>query len=701
MDQSTGFFPAKVKKSLYFLQLTLFCVGGLSLVNTTNTWGQSNYQVFSIDEDKEQFENLIDYFYLLEEPANGLELESLVHADSVNLFLPYADFEQPLDRDQNYWGNFKIRNNLDHEVTYALYLGNMDFIEFYHSLDDATYTRIDAGFLRPMSQRTDPNELSQIVRFSIPPGEIINCYVRANNRLYGSLDFKLELYTPEKIHQIVNKEQRNLLQGIFQGILWIMIIYNLFFGIINKDRTYYYYAAYMFTLSLFFANLFGILSTYVFPEVPHLLIYIWLITQTAAIFYIQFLRHFLNLKDLLPRWDKIAGYINVAMVAFVIFKATYFLIAREYGFMQYLSQIMILAGVILTVVLVIALYKTKNTLARYFIFGSLSLGIAMAVSFFLFLEREEFTLNYFYSLQIGIIAEIAFFSLGLGYKMRTMDQERQSAQKDLILQLKENHRIQAQANLELEQKVEERTQEIRRKNQELSNLSEEKSHLVGIVAHDLRNPLTSALSVTELMSSEEDNLTSDQKDYLKVIGNSMKRMNDMIVKILDVRAIESKKINLNPQVVNVGNFIEKLIARFSEQSEKKGIDLVFNKKESYIEVDLNYFTQVMENLLSNAIKFSPNNKRIEINVVDNGANTRLEVADQGPGLTPEDHKKVFGKYQRLSAKPTGGESSTGLGLSIAKKYVEAMKGRIWCESEKGKGAKFVVEFKTIRLKITN
>jgi signal transduction histidine kinase len=514
------------------------------------------------------------------------------------------------------------------------------------------------------------------------------------------LGFKLELYTPQKIHQVINKEQRNLLQGIFQGILWIMIIYNLFFGILNKDRTYYYYAAYMFTLSLFFANLFGILITYVFPEVPHLLVYIWFITQTAAIFYIQFLRHFLNLKKLLPKWDKAAGYINVGMIGFVIAKGAYFLLAKEYGFMQYLSQVMILAGVILTIALVIALYNTKNTLARYFIFGSLSLGIAMAVSFFLFLEGEEFTLNYFYSLQIGIIAEIAFFSLGLGYKMRLMDQERQSAQENLILQLRENHRIQAQANLELEQKVEERTQEIQLKNQELSNLSEEKSHLVGIVAHDLRNPLTSALSVTELMNSEEEYLNEDQKEYLKVIGNSLKRMNDMIVKILDVRAIESKTLNLNLQVVEVGNFVEKLVVRFKELSDKKGIDLVLNKKASRVEVDLNYFNQVIENLISNAIKFSPNNKQIVINVSNSGKTTRLEVVDQGPGLTADDHKRIFGKYQRLSAKPTGGESSTGLGLSIAKKYVEAMNGKIWCESEEGKGAKFIVEFMAVELKVT-
>lgn len=74
----------------------------------------------------------------------------------------------------------------------------------------------------------------------------------------------------------------------------------------------------------------------------------------------------------------------------------------------------------------------------------------------------------------------------------------------------------------------------------------------------------------------------------------------------------------------------------------------------------------------------------------------LDENEQGPGLTEEDKKKIFGKFQRLSARPTGGEHSTGLGLSIVKKYVEAMDGRVWCESEAGKGANFIVEFKRMQ-----
>lgn len=102
-------------------------------------------------------------------------------------------------------------------------------------------------------------------------------------------------------------------------------------------------------------------------------------------------------------------------------------------------------------------------------------------------------------------------------------------------------------------------------------------------------------------------------------------------------------------------------------------------------------TQVYENLISNAIKFSPANKNINVKIWEDGEKIRSIISDEGPGISKEDQKKLFGKFQVLSTKPTGGEKSTGLGLSIVKKYIEAMKGKVWCESEPGKGAHFYID----------
>jgi signal transduction histidine kinase len=102
--------------------------------------------------------------------------------------------------------------------------------------------------------------------------------------------------------------------------------------------------------------------------------------------------------------------------------------------------------------------------------------------------------------------------------------------------------------------------------------------------------------------------------------------------------------------------------------------------------------QVLDNLISNAIKYSPPMTHIDIRLVQMAETVRCEIQDEGPGLSEKDQQKLFGKFARLTTQPTGGEHSTGLGLFIVKKLVTAMNGKVWCESELGKGATFVVEF---------
>ena len=102
--------------------------------------------------------------------------------------------------------------------------------------------------------------------------------------------------------------------------------------------------------------------------------------------------------------------------------------------------------------------------------------------------------------------------------------------------------------------------------------------------------------------------------------------------------------------------------------------------------------QIIDNLVSNAVKYSPPGKNIYVQVRQFEGGVRGEVRDEGPGISAEDQKRLFGKFARLSAQPTAGEHSTGLGLAIVKRLVESMKGKVWRESEIGRGAAFIVEF---------
>jgi signal transduction histidine kinase len=235
--------------------------------------------------------------------------------------------------------------------------------------------------------------------------------------------------------------------------------------------------------------------------------------------------------------------------------------------------------------------------------------------------------------------------------------------------------------------------EILSKNEELQNLNLEKNNLIGIVAHDLKSPLNQIKGLVSIIKMTQEKMDHESANCLELIENSVNRLGSMISKILDIEAIESRQLNLSIQKMDISENVKIIADRFKQDAEHKEIKLHFTSPAHlHIEADHGYINQIFENLLSNAIKFSPPKKNIHICVDEQENKVLVAVKDEGPGMTEDDKKKLFNKYQKLSARPTGNESSTGLGLSIVKKFVEAMNGKIWCESEEGQGSTFYVEF---------
>ena len=245
----------------------------------------------------------------------------------------------------------------------------------------------------------------------------------------------------------------------------------------------------------------------------------------------------------------------------------------------------------------------------------------------------------------------------------------------------------------LEKQLADQTKQIISQKESLEELNDEKNHLMGIIAHDLRNPLSSTLSLAELMKSESENFDEDQMICINGIIKALNRMCAMVDRILDVKSLEAKKDQLNLEKVELSELIKNIYHSFESKIKDKNLMVRLNLTSIHAEVDRQYLLQILENLLSNAIKFSPQGKSIFLNLWVHDGKAHIGIKDEGPGISSDDQEKLFHKYQQLSAKPTGGESSTGLGLSIVKKYTELMNGNVWCESEPGKGAKFVVTFK--------
>jgi len=251
---------------------------------------------------------------------------------------------------------------------------------------------------------------------------------------------------------------------------------------------------------------------------------------------------------------------------------------------------------------------------------------------------------------------------------------------------------------------------IIRYGQELSRLNEEKNEFMGIAAHDLRNPIGSIKGFSEMIVEDAQSLLGqtnpdsvsclkEMKDFGERIVETTGRMMEMLQNLLDANRIERGEMQLNLASTDLAPVLNSVIEtqRPHALAKQQTIHLEGEPAPVAALIDPGVTLQVLENLVSNAIKYSPPGKNIFVRLKQHPQGVRMEVQDEGPGLSAEDQKKLFGKFARLSAKPTGGEHSTGLGLSIVKKMVEAMNGKVWCESELGRGATFIVEFPTTSL----
>jgi signal transduction histidine kinase len=240
---------------------------------------------------------------------------------------------------------------------------------------------------------------------------------------------------------------------------------------------------------------------------------------------------------------------------------------------------------------------------------------------------------------------------------------------------------------------------IIKQNTRLEQLNLEKNEFLGIAAHDLKNPLTAIKGLSEVLADPNSGLDKDEiLDFSKMILHSSEFMFQIIIDLLDINAIEEGKINFNIEEIDAFELLKLVSNKFRMRAEDKRIklNLIPNNDTLHAFADPGRCQQILDNLVSNAIKFSPFDRNIWIaasKTVDEKY-IKIEVKDEGPGISEDDMKKLFGKFTRLSARPTNNENSTGLGLSIVKRLVEEMRGRIYCESKLGEGAKFVLELPT-------
>lgn len=230
-------------------------------------------------------------------------------------------------------------------------------------------------------------------------------------------------------------------------------------------------------------------------------------------------------------------------------------------------------------------------------------------------------------------------------------------------------------------------------NEQLMLLNKEKNEFLSIAAHDLKNPLQTIKGYCRMQKDYFDKLSKEKMlHYTHNIEIAARNMVELISNLLDINAIESGHIKNQTEDINLNEFMEKAVENFRLAANQKNIRLLFvpHKETSIMHADASWLKQIADNLMSNAIKYSPINSEVTLAIINDGKTCGFYVQDHGEGISKADQKQLFNKFTRLSSKPTAGESSNGLGLSIVKKLADIIGADILCDSDTGKGCRFTV-----------
>ncbi|GIW71340.1 MAG: hypothetical protein KatS3mg102_0882 [Planctomycetota bacterium] len=246
-------------------------------------------------------------------------------------------------------------------------------------------------------------------------------------------------------------------------------------------------------------------------------------------------------------------------------------------------------------------------------------------------------------------------------------------------------------NVELESKVEQRTQEIAAQAARITQLSEQKDELLGMVAHDLRTPLTSILGYLEMIDQQLEmgipaaRLREDVGVVVRIASEMAELLNDL----LDVSRIEAGRVRIEPRLAPLEPLLEECRRTYAALAASRQLTLsLLTEALPPVRHDRRRIAQVLNNLLHNAVKFSEPGGRIEIRAARLAGEVHISVSDTGPGLEPGEAEAVFGRYVQGAGSARAPASGAGLGLAIARKLVELHGGRIWAESVPGCGARF-------------
>ncbi|WP_422360339.1 ATP-binding protein [Reichenbachiella sp.] len=664
-----------------------YCLTLLMLACVIQTFG-SDQPVVHPEDFLNESSALTTHLRIYSDPTGEITINDILKSQP--LFEP---FNESLSRDQVYWGKLRLVNNQEVTKLYLLYVGKNDFIDCYFVEKDSIVQHEQSGYMYPQKLKSVPKG-SYYIPILLNANATQDLYIRIEEKIHNDPEFDLRLTSGTNwVYEILDK---HIVDFIFQGLFWIVMIYNLFLFATTKTKAYLYYAFYLGCIAINYLFLTDILREYILSESPWFTIYFIPTTILAVGAYWVFVNDFISAKKhfvLYYKWIRIVSFIDIGIffLSVIIIHFT-----KEIYVVTHGLRVVALLNALLIFGLIYRIYDSKYEMVKYYMYGTGAM-VVMGVIDTILWDPSTSQANL---MKYGLLAEIAVFSIGLAQRKKIREKERRKALNKQIDQLRVNESLAQWQKEELEKIIDHRTKKIKKKNKKLKRAIKKaetaarvKSDFLSVMSHEIRTPMNAVIGTIHLLLDESPKKT--QLEHLKTLKFSSENLLILINDILDYSKVESGNVQLEHIDFHLRELTKGLGNTYEKKAAENGVKfniLIDHNIPSMLKGDPARLTQILNNLISNALKFTPGGEiklLIHLLAKSNGR-VKLEFAveDTGIGISKDKLKLIFESFTQAHADTTRKYGGTGLGLAITKKLIKLFDSQIFVKSKVNRGSKF-------------